>query len=107
MELNYTIGKNAEHNTELCDTAAPDDIWFHAGNTSSAHLILRNPEALSLKQLVQAGTIYRMAVALRQHHQKFKGLDPIPITYCQCRYIKTTRIPGAVNVLGPSYSILV
>jgi predicted ribosome quality control (RQC) complex YloA/Tae2 family protein len=40
-EVTFWIGLNKEDNDEMIDKASPNDIWVHANNISSCHVICR------------------------------------------------------------------
>ena len=61
-------GKNAKGNRELCKLAQPFDIWLHAEDGPSAHLIIRRDHAaqeIPERSLLEAGTL--VALKSSQH----------------------------------------
>ena len=95
MDMEYIIGKNAEHNTHLCQTMAPYDVWFHISKLPSAHLIMKNPDKVSLDKLRKDGIIYRMANRLKVS-SKYRKTHLLKVDYCYGKNIKTTPVPGRV-----------
>jgi len=52
-EITYYIGKDAKDNFDIIDKANPEDIWIHASDYSSCHVIadMHNENHLSKKQI--------------------------------------------------------
>lgn len=96
MEFEYVIGKNAVGNTELCQTAASKDVWFHIANVPSAHLIYRNPTEISLEKLRTNGTIFSLALQLKKAHPKYSKIPELAVIYTYIENIKVTKTPGLV-----------
>lgn len=94
--MDYVIGKSAEENTHLVQTAAELDVWFHVSNLPSAHLILHNPEGTTLKDLRKQGTIYQMALELKKS-SKYRKMNNVTIVYDYCKNITTLDTPGKVQ----------
>jgi predicted ribosome quality control (RQC) complex YloA/Tae2 family protein len=52
IPIEYRIGSNAQDNFEVIDSGGPKDIWFHAHNNSSCHVLVILPDiSLNKKQL--------------------------------------------------------
>ena len=98
MDIEYIIGKNALHNTQLCQEMAPYDVWFHISNLPSAHLIMKNPDKVSLDKLRKHGIIYKMANRLKVS-SKYRKTPLLKVDYCYGKDIKTTPVPGRVTTL--------
>jgi predicted ribosome quality control (RQC) complex YloA/Tae2 family protein len=94
----FTIGKNAEDNTRLVLASEPHDVWFHVQGMTSAHLVYKNPDNLSLDDLRSNGTIYRMAVTLKQR-SKYRKIPTLPMDYCYINDVTTTSTPGLVTIV--------
>ena len=47
-EISYLIGQNARDNFAVIDEGNEDDIWFHAKDDSSCHVICILPNDLTL-----------------------------------------------------------
>ena len=50
-EITYLIGKNAQDNFDIIDQSNENDIWFHAENISSCHVILKINENYDKKNI--------------------------------------------------------
>ena len=99
--MEFTIGRNALENTKLIQESEPLDVWFHIDGYPSAHLIMKNPEKLTLKQLRKEGIIYKMALHLKKkNHKKANNIN---IIYTYIRNVSCTTIPGLVNTTSLAY----
>jgi predicted ribosome quality control (RQC) complex YloA/Tae2 family protein len=97
--MSFVIGKNAAENTDLIKGSFDYDIWFHVKDKPSPHLILRNPEILSLETLRQTGTLYLMALELKKH-SKYKKEGNVEFMYCYVKNLTMTSIPGLVKTIN-------
>jgi predicted ribosome quality control (RQC) complex YloA/Tae2 family protein len=50
-EITYYIGKNQKENFDVIDKGNINDLWFHANNISSCHVVCNVPEKISRKEL--------------------------------------------------------
>jgi len=100
----YEIGRNSTENDALILKSNPLDVWFHLSDLSSAHLVYYNEYRKDLKTLRKNGTIYRMAVLLKQNMKnKLKKIghwtETNEIVYCFIKDIRLTKIKGRVKVM--------
>lgn len=98
--MEFIVGKNAEDNTKLVQTANDKDVWFHIDDLPSAHLILKNPEEMDLKGLRKQGVIYQMALFLKQK-SKYRKCNNIAIIYDFCKNVTPLDKSGLVSVKSP------
>ena len=49
-DIPYSIGKNAEHNSQIISLSSSNDLWFHLDNYPSAHVILHIPDGILLNK---------------------------------------------------------
>ena len=49
-ELTFYIGKNQNDNFTVIDRGSPDDLWFHASDESSCHVVCIIPEDIDYKK---------------------------------------------------------
>jgi len=51
--VKYTLymGRDKIENEDLIKFGWPNDVWFHVSNLSSAHVYLRMPEGMSIRQI--------------------------------------------------------
>lgn len=85
-------GRNAENNDQLLDFAAPEDVWFHAANVSSGHVILRNPGKEVLRKIPRQ-VIKRCACICKA---TIKARGTCTIMYTDRKRVTKTNVPGRV-----------
>jgi hypothetical protein len=59
-QIEFSIGKNAQDNFNIIDSAKPNDIWFHLFNAPSCHIIASLPENITKeekKYIIKQGAI--------------------------------------------------
>jgi|LauGreSBDMM110SN_4_FD.fasta_scaffold383124_1 predicted ribosome quality control (RQC) complex YloA/Tae2 family protein len=94
--IEYKIGTNASENFKILDLADIDDIWFHADESSSCHVIARVPKDLNKKQMT---TIIKAGAQLcKQNTNKLKSEKRVSIQYTPVKYVHKTNIAGTVTV---------
>ena len=78
-EVTFYIGKTQSENFEVIDKGSPDDLWFHAKDVSSCHVVCEVPENLNKKEL--AYIIKTGALLCKNNTNKLKGLKNVEIIY--------------------------
>ena len=94
-DVTFYIGKNQEENFEVIDKGAEHDLWFHAKNVSSCHVVCEVPDDIEKKELryiITAG-----ALLCKNNTNKLRGLSNVEITYTQIKNITKTKIAGCVE----------
>jgi predicted ribosome quality control (RQC) complex YloA/Tae2 family protein len=82
----FTVGQNAQDNIEVIRKAYPNDIWFHAENESSCHVVARIRTGLTKKQL---HTIIKYGCALcKNHTAKLKKKIHVECIYTEIRNVE-------------------
>ena len=103
----YQVGQNENDNIDLILQSDNDDIWFHASEYSSCHVILKMPQTyISKKQLFTI--IKRGAQICKQSTNRIKTKSNIEITYCKVSQltIDDSRT-GTVHIQGNHRSLSV
>ena len=93
-EILFHIGKNQNENFKVIDMGVDDDLWFHAKDESSCHVVGEIPEDIDKKELqyiIKAG-----ALLCKNNTNKLKSLSNVAITYTQIKNITKTKTPGCV-----------
>ena len=94
--ITYHIGKNAKENTEvLIPSCAEEDLWFHAENESSCHVVALMQPHLQKKekhQLIKYG-----AYLCKYYTNKLRNEDEVVISFTRVKNLKTLCIPGMVE----------
>ncbi len=97
-DITFYIGENQNENFDVIDLGKPNDIWFHANNISSSHVIAILPEDIEkkeLKYIIKIG-----AMLCKSNTNKLKSLNNVEIIYSQVKNVVKTNIPGCVEVLS-------
>jgi predicted ribosome quality control (RQC) complex YloA/Tae2 family protein len=93
-EVIFHIGKKQSENFEVIDAGKEDDLWFHAKNESSCHVVCELPEDINkkeLKYIITAG-----ALLCKNNTNKLKILQNVEIIYTQIKNITKTNVEGCV-----------
>lgn len=94
-EILFHIGKNKGENFEVIDNGKSNDIWFHAKNISSCHVVCEVPEDIDKKKLryiVKVG-----ALLCKNNTNKLKSQKNVEVIYTEIKNITKTTIPGCVT----------
>jgi predicted ribosome quality control (RQC) complex YloA/Tae2 family protein len=100
-EITFYIGKDCKDNFAIIDNATPNDIWFHAKDESSCHVIAEIPEEmLENKQDKKVWlTICKKGADLcKQNTNKLKQKTNVEIIYTFIKNVKKTTTIGCVTV---------
>jgi predicted ribosome quality control (RQC) complex YloA/Tae2 family protein len=95
-EITFYIGQDKNENFDVIDKGEPDDIWFHANEISSCHVIAIIPKDIlhkDLKYIIKAG-----ALLCKKYTNKLKKLTNTEIIYTQIKNIEKTEHSGCVKV---------
>ena len=96
--INFYIGKSKNENFEVIDKGNVNDLWFHAKNISSCHVISIIPDDITdkkkLKYIIKIG-----ALLCKNNTNKLKGLQNIEISYTKIKNIMKTDKQGQVEIL--------
>ena len=93
-EVIFYIGKKQSENFEVIDAGKEEDLWFHAKNESSCHVVCELPEDINkkeLKYIITAG-----ALLCKNNTNKLKILHNVEIIYTQIKNITKTNVEGCV-----------
>lgn len=93
-EITYYIGKNQKENFDVIDKGNMNDLWFHANNISSCHVVCNVPENITKKELHYI--IKKGALLCKNNTNKLKNIKNVEITYTCIKNIVKTNIPGCV-----------
>jgi predicted ribosome quality control (RQC) complex YloA/Tae2 family protein len=97
-DLTILIGENAIENDYLVKTAIEEDryndYWIHVSNYSSAHCLILNPNNKRISQKI----LKFCCVQLKINNNKCKSVKNLEFDISKIKHIKTTNVPGCVNV---------
>lgn len=97
-EITFYIGQNKNENFDVIDKGEPDDLWFHANELSSCHIVAIIPKDISNKEqkyIIKAG-----ALLCKKYTNKLKSLRQVEIIYTQIKNIEKTQISGCVKIIN-------
>jgi predicted ribosome quality control (RQC) complex YloA/Tae2 family protein len=95
-EITFYIGKNKNENFDVIDKGSSHDLWFHANDISSCHVVAILPDDINkkdLKYIIKTG-----ALLCKINTNKLKSLDNVEILYTQIKNIEKTNILGCVKI---------
>lgn len=96
----FYIGQNQNENDMLVKTSSMNDYWIHAGEYSSAHVIILNPT----QKRIHMKVIKRACYLLKLNTKKLKSIDSVLFHYTRVCNIEPTDKVG--QVLVKNYSVL-
>jgi len=94
-EIVFHIGKNKNENFEVIDNATKNDLWFHAKDISSCHVVCEIPDDINKKELsyiIKVG-----ALLCKNNTNKLIGIKNVEIIYTKIENVTKTNIPGCVT----------
>ena len=93
-DILFYIGKNQNENFNVIDMGSEDDLWFHAKDESSCHVVCEIPDNIDKKELQYI--IKTGALLCKNNTNKLKNLSNVKIIYTQIKNITKTKTPGCV-----------
>jgi predicted ribosome quality control (RQC) complex YloA/Tae2 family protein len=94
-DVTFHIGKSQDENFTVIDKGSADDLWFHAKNVSSCHVVCELPDDIDKKEMRYILTVG--ALLCKNNTNKLKSLKNVEITYTQIKNITKTKVPGCVE----------
>jgi predicted ribosome quality control (RQC) complex YloA/Tae2 family protein len=104
-EITFYIGQNKNENFDVIDNGSPDDLWFHANDESSCHVVANVPNDISKKDkkyIIKAG-----ALLCKNNTNKLKKIKNVEFIYTQIKNIQKTIIPGCVTITNDKQIIII
>jgi predicted ribosome quality control (RQC) complex YloA/Tae2 family protein len=104
--FNYDIhvGLNAEQNTALVKQSSQKDIWFHAKEFSSCHVVLHYK--VKMKKIPKQD-IVKCAELVKKWTNKLSNMYRVKVMYCPIKYVRLTDKPGTVTLTKTPDEIVV
>ena len=96
--INFYIGKYKEENFDVINKGTSNDLWFHAKDVSSCHVVAIIPNDINDKKKLKY-IIKCAAILCKNNTNKLKSLKNIEILYTQIKNIVKTEILGKVELL--------
>ncbi len=96
-EIIYYIGKNEKDNFRIIDMASEDDIWFHANDVPSCHVIMKMPESESIDKKHLKVLIKKGALLCKQNTNKLVNESKVEFCYTSIKNVSKTEKMGCVD----------
>jgi predicted ribosome quality control (RQC) complex YloA/Tae2 family protein len=93
-EITYYIGKDQSDNFKVIDCGNANDLWFHAKDVSSCHVICEVPDEIDKKEMryiIKTG-----GLLCKNNTNKLKNITNLEIMYTQIKNITKTKVDGCV-----------
>lgn len=103
-EITFYIGQNKNENFDVIDKGEPDDLWFHANQISSCHVVAIIPKDIThkeIKYIIKAG-----ALLCKKYTNKLKSSTDIEIIYTEIKNIEKTQYIGCVKIVNQKKIII-
>jgi predicted ribosome quality control (RQC) complex YloA/Tae2 family protein len=91
----FYIGKYANDNSDVVRNGDNEDLWFHAEDCSSCHVVAMMPDKCTKKekhQIIKSG-----ALLCKKYTNKLRSIKNVPIVYTKLRNLVHTSTPGLVQ----------
>jgi predicted ribosome quality control (RQC) complex YloA/Tae2 family protein len=95
-EITFYIGTNARDNFAVIDEGEPNDLWFHAEQVSSCHVIAVIPGDEMLTKKTMEQIIMQGCLLCKENTHKLKTEKNARFIYTTLSNIKKTKTPGEV-----------
>jgi len=105
-EITFYIGTNARDNFAAIDEGAPNDLWFHAEQVSSCHVIAIIPSNEIIPKKTMSEIIKQGCLLCKENTHKLKTEKNVRFIYTTLRNIKKTKNPGEVITSNTKYVII-
>lgn len=104
--ISYLIGQNKRDNFDVIDEGVEDDIWFHAKNDSSCHVICILPNEIILTEQQKRLLVEKGAEICKMFTRKLISLHKVPILYTEIKNITKTKTLGLVNAINTNTIVI-
>ena len=95
-EIVFYIGRTQSENFDTIDKGGENDLWFHAKDVSSCHVVCEVPEDITSKKdmmyIIKAG-----ALLCKSNTNKLKSERNVEIIYTLIKNVTKTAIAGCVT----------
>jgi predicted ribosome quality control (RQC) complex YloA/Tae2 family protein len=94
-EITFIIGKNKIDNFAVIDMGSENDLWFHAKDITSCHVVCllsdTDIDKKDLRYIIKTG-----ALLCKNNTNKLKSMKNVEIIYTQIKNITKTNVEGCV-----------
>jgi len=96
--IKFYIGENRHDNFDVIDMGMANDLWFHAKNVSSCHVVAEMPDQeLSNRQLQEI--LQHGCRLCKEYTSKLNGIHNVQFIYTQIKNVLKTKTPGMVKLV--------
>lgn len=95
-DITFYIGQNKNENFDVINKGNLEDLWFHAHNISSCHVVAIIPNDISKKDIryiIKAG-----ALLCKKYTNKLACMNGVEIVYTEIKNLEKTKTPGCVKI---------
>jgi predicted ribosome quality control (RQC) complex YloA/Tae2 family protein len=95
-DITFYIGQNKNENFDVINKGNPEDLWFHAQNISSCHVVAIIPNDISKsdrRYIIKVG-----ALLCKKHTNKLASMNCVEIVYTEVKNLEKTKVPGCVKI---------
>ena len=89
-EILFYIGKSQKENFAVIDMGSEDDLWFHAKDESSCHVVCEIPDDIDIDKKELQSIIKTGALLCKNNTNKLKSVKNVEIVYTQIKNITKT-----------------
>jgi predicted ribosome quality control (RQC) complex YloA/Tae2 family protein len=97
--ITFYIGRDKMDNFNVIDKGKPNDLWFHAKNNSSCHVVCNVPEDINCHKkkrfLIKVG-----AMLCKNNTNNLKQIKNLEIIYTEIKNVCKTECEGKVTTLN-------
>jgi predicted ribosome quality control (RQC) complex YloA/Tae2 family protein len=94
--VTFHIGKKQDDNFDVIDMVAGNDLWFHANNISSCHVVCEVPKDQNLSKKQMMYLVKIGALLCKNNTNKLKSVSNVEIIYTKIQNVTKTSVPGCV-----------
>jgi predicted ribosome quality control (RQC) complex YloA/Tae2 family protein len=104
----FYIGENRHDNFAVIDAGNETDLWFHAKNVSSCHVVCQMPEDVKLTKKQKNAIVTQGGILCKKHTHKLSQMSNknVEIIYTEIKNVRKLKDAGSVHVTNEK-SILI
>lgn len=98
-EIVFLVGTSKEENDKVIDAGNPGDLWFHARNTSSCHVLaILSNLLLPLDKKEKRKILKKGAELVKRNTAKLRSEKNVEMIYADIQHVRKTEYKGCVLV---------
>jgi predicted ribosome quality control (RQC) complex YloA/Tae2 family protein len=100
--IDYHVGQNASENEDLLRNSSEKDYWFHLDGHSSAHVVAKIPDTLTLDKK-ELQKVLKQGAVICKEVSKLKSQKNVNIIFASVEDVSLTETLGTVHVENPKH----